>query len=74
MRIRRLLLIFAVTTALVPSLRACRSAGLFKLDETDNLLNATIGYRAQLAVTPSHTEWLGDNGENAARSRGSNRE
>ncbi|MGC2202096.1 MAG: autotransporter assembly complex family protein [Stellaceae bacterium] len=26
-----------------------------KLDETDNLLNPTAGYRAQLAVTPSHT-------------------
>jgi translocation and assembly module TamA len=26
-----------------------------KLDETDNLLNPTTGYRAQLAVTPAHT-------------------
>lgn len=26
-----------------------------KLDESDNLLNPTRGYRAQLAVTPSHT-------------------
>jgi translocation and assembly module TamA len=26
-----------------------------KLDETDNLLNPTLGYRAQLSVTPSHT-------------------
>jgi translocation and assembly module TamA len=26
-----------------------------KLDETDNLLNPTSGYRAQLSVTPAHT-------------------
>jgi len=26
-----------------------------KLDETDNLLNPTTGYRAQLSVTPAHT-------------------
>jgi translocation and assembly module TamA len=26
-----------------------------KLDQTDNLLNPTRGYRAQLAITPSHT-------------------
>jgi translocation and assembly module TamA len=26
-----------------------------KLDETDNLLNPTTGYRAQLSVTPTHT-------------------
>lgn len=26
-----------------------------KLDDTDNLLNPTTGYRAQLAVTPAHT-------------------
>jgi translocation and assembly module TamA len=26
-----------------------------KLDQTDNLLNPTSGYRAQLAVTPAHT-------------------
>jgi translocation and assembly module TamA len=26
-----------------------------KLDKTDNLLNPTTGYRAQLAVTPAHT-------------------
>ena len=26
-----------------------------KLDETDNLLNPTCGYRAQLSVTPAHT-------------------
>lgn len=26
-----------------------------KLDESDNLLNPTRGYRAQLAITPSHT-------------------
>src|SRR6201984_1489934 len=26
-----------------------------KLDQTDNLLNPTTGYRAQLSVTPAHT-------------------
>ena len=26
-----------------------------KLDKTDNLLNPTPGYRAQLSVTPAHT-------------------
>jgi hypothetical protein len=31
-----------------------------KLDATDNLLNPTTGYRAQIAVTPAHTERLGD--------------
>jgi translocation and assembly module TamA len=29
--------------------------GYIKLDETDNLLNPTTGYRAQLSVAPAHT-------------------
>ena len=29
--------------------------GYIKLDESDNLLNPTTGYRAQLSVTPAHT-------------------
>ncbi len=44
-----------------------------KLDTTDNLLNPTTAYRAQLAVTRSHAERLGDNGENAAQSLGLSR-